>query len=235
MHVQAVKLQADRPVRLAPWSAASLARPKWDPCAPPGFCRTRRRVPSLDRQRPPAGEPIGQPRRGREVVPGTLSLPDRRMKYTAGFENAFAAHPSCHGFLDRLSCRACATAGRGRSQHVRNASRLPIGRDRCLSDIAFLWVAFSTRTFGDVGSPRSAIREGVHLRRRSYEVRVEVRNASAAREDARPSHSHRTRSNHILRPVEAGLFFQEDCDESDIRRRNPANTAGLTQGCRADL
>ena len=27
------------------------------------------------------------------------------------------------------------------------------GRDRCLSDIAFLWMAFSSRPFGDVGSP----------------------------------------------------------------------------------
>ena len=59
--------------------------------------------------------------------------------------------------------------------------------------------------------------------------------ALAARGDARPPISHHTRSDRILRPVEAGLFFQEDGDEGDICRRNPANAAGLTQGCRADL
>jgi hypothetical protein len=32
---------------------------------------------------------------------------------------------------------------------------LPPVRDRCLSDIVFLWVAFSCRAFGEVGSSRS--------------------------------------------------------------------------------
>jgi hypothetical protein len=34
------------------------------------------------------------------------------------------------------------------------------GRDRCLSDLAFLWMAFSSRAFGDVGSPSGSRRIG---------------------------------------------------------------------------
>src|ERR1700739_4668228 len=42
-------------------------------------------------------------------------------------------------------------------------------------------------------------------------------------------------SNHVFRPVETGLFFQEDGDQSNIRWRNPADASRLTQGCRSDL
>ena len=37
-------------------------------------------------------------------------------------------------------------------------------------------------------------------------------------------------SGHILRPVQTGLFFQEDSDQRNIRRRYPADPSGLTQG-----
>ena len=40
----------------------------------------------------------------------------------------------------------------------RDEFRLADGRDRCLSDIAFLWMAFSSRAFGDVGSPSGSRR-----------------------------------------------------------------------------
>jgi hypothetical protein len=57
-----------------------------------------------------------------------------------------------------------------------------------------------------------------------------VHKSSCGRAGARPYHSHR-----IFRPTEAGLFFQEDGDDRNIGRGNPADASRLTQGGRSDV